>query len=258
MVCWRQEENLIMTTSREHQPDTDSPPRVMAIFAHPDDAEFLCSGTIARFVASGYRAFYVLATSGDKGSDDYSATSPELAAIREAEQLAAARVLGVEDVTFLRHPDGEVEVSIPFRRELALVIRRHRPDVILTFDPWQRYQIHPDHRAVGQTTLDAVAAARDHLYYPEQLDEQMREHRVHNVYFFATDFPNQYVDITSTIDRKIEALLCHTSQIRSEGLAERIQLRARQAGQEAGVEYAEAFHYLPMMQPPALRRLPNW
>ena len=247
-----------MTTSGEHQLGNDERPRVMAIFAHPDDAEFLCSGTIARYVASGYRAYYVLATSGDKGSDDYSATSEELATIREAEQLAAARVLGVEDVTFLRHPDGEVEVSIPFRRELALVIRQRRPDVILTFDPWQRYQIHPDHRAVGQTTLDAVAAARDHLYYPEQLGDQLREHRVHNVYCFATDNPNHYVDITSTIDTKIEALLCHTSQIRSEGLAERIRARARQAGQELGVEYAEAFHYLPMVQPPALRRHPNW
>jgi LmbE family N-acetylglucosaminyl deacetylase len=247
-----------MTTSGERQPDSEARPRVMAIFAHPDDAEFLCSGTIARYVASGYRAQYVLATSGDKGSDDYSATSTELAALREAEQLAAAHVLGVEDVRFLRHLDGEVEVSLPFRRELALVIRQHRPDVILTFDPWQRYQIHPDHRAVGQTTLDAVAAARDHLYYPEQLGDEVREHRVHNMYCFATDYPNHYVDITSTIDLKIEALLCHSSQIRSEGLAERIRARARQAGQELGVEYAEAFHYLPMMQPPALRRHPNW
>jgi LmbE family N-acetylglucosaminyl deacetylase len=247
-----------MITSGERHPDSEARPRVMAIFAHPDDAEFLCSGTIARYVASGYRAQYVLATSGDKGSDDYSATGAELAALRESEQLAAAHVLGVEDVRFLRHLDGEVEVSLPFRRELALVIRQHRPDVILTFDPWQRYQIHPDHRAVGQTTLDAVAAARDHLYYPEQLGDEVREHRVHNIYCFATDYPNHYVDITSTIDLKIEALLCHSSQIRSEGLAERIRARARQAGQELGVEFAEAFHYLPMMQPPALRRHPNW
>ncbi len=243
-----------MTTSQ----DLDSRPRVMAIFAHPDDAEFLCSGTIARLVKDGYQAHYVLATSGDKGSDDYTATSEKLIAIREEEQLAAAHVLGVEGVTFLRHPDGEVEVSIPFRRELVHVIRQFQPQVVLTFDPWQRYQIHPDHRAVGQTTLDAVAAARDHLYYPEQLTEDMREHRVHNVYFFASDYPNYYVDITATIDLKIEALRCHTSQIRSQGLEERIRSRARLAGQEMGVEYAEAFHYLPMVQPPALDRLPTW
>ena len=90
----------------------------------------------------------------------------------------------------------------PFRREIVQVIRRGRPDVVLTFDPWQRYQIHPDHRAIGQTTLDAVAAARDRLYYPEQLTGGLTEHRVHNVYFFATDCPNYYVDITTTIDRR--------------------------------------------------------
>lgn len=236
----------------------DTRPRVMAIFAHPDDAEFLCSGTIARFVQSGYRAQYVLATSGDKGSDDRSATPEQLASTREAEQLAAAKILGVEEVTFLRHSDGEVEVSIPFRRELSLVIRQGKPDVVITFDPWQRYQIHPDHRAVGMTTLDAVAAARDHMYYPEQLTEGLTEHRVHNVYFFATDDPNYYVDITSTIDTKIAALLAHSSQIRTEGLEERIRQRARLVGQQIGVEYAEAFHYLPMMQPPALERHPNW
>ncbi|WIG58625.1 MAG: hypothetical protein OJF49_001371 [Ktedonobacterales bacterium] len=240
------------------QPTEETRPRVMAIFAHPDDAEFLCSGAIARFVASGYRAQYVLATSGDKGSDDPNATPEQLIATREAEQLAAAKILGVEEVTFLHHRDGEVEVSIPFRRELAHVIRRGRPDVVITFDPWQRYQIHPDHRAVGQTALDAVAAARDHMYYPEQLTEGLREHRVHNVYLFATDQPNYYIDITATIDKKVEALLAHTSQIRSEGLAERIRARARAAGLEIGVEYAEAFHYLPMMQPPALMRHPNW
>src|SRR5215469_11997883 len=144
-----------MTESSTRSDESDTRPGVMAIFAHPDDADFLCSGTIARFTASGYRAQYVLATSGDKGSDDYTATGAQLSEIREAEQLAAAHVLGVEEVTFLRHPDGEVEVNMPLRRELARVIREHRPDVVLTFDPWQRYQIHPDHRAIGQSALDA-------------------------------------------------------------------------------------------------------
>ena len=236
----------------------DSRPRVMAIFAHPDDAEFICSGTIARFVASGFRAHYVLATSGDKGSDDRGATPEGLAATREAEQHAAAKILGVEEVTFLRHHDGEVEVSIPFRRELARVIREGRPDVVLTFDPWQRYQIHPDHRAVGQTALDAIAAARDHMYYPDQLTEGLTEHRVHNVYFFATDQPNYYVDITATMELKIAAILAHTSQVRADGVVERIRARAAAVGQQIGAEYAEAFHYLPMVQPPSLNRLPQW
>ncbi|HLY31288.1 MAG TPA: PIG-L deacetylase family protein [Ktedonobacterales bacterium] len=236
----------------------DTRPRVMAIFAHPDDADFICAGTIARFVANGYRAQYVLATSGDKGSADPNATPEGLIATREAEQQAAAQVLGVEEVTFLRHHDGEVEVSIPFRRELALVIRRGRPDVVLTFDPWQRYQIHPDHRAVGQCALDAVAAARDHMYYPEQLADGLTEHRVHNVFFFATDQPNYYMDITNTIEQKIAALRCHASQIGEGDVGERVRMRARLVGQEAGYEYAEAFHYLPMVQPPALKRHPLW
>ena len=247
-----------MTDTAAQHSTNDPRPRVMAIFAHPDDAEFICSGTIARFSQSGYRVQYVLATSGDKGSDDRRATPEQLAATREAEQLAAAKILGVEEVTFLRHHDGEVEVSIPFRRELALVIRQGQPDVVLTFDPWQRYQIHPDHRAVGQTTLDAVAAARDHMYYPEQLTEGLTEHRVHNVLFFATDEPNYYVDISETMETKIAALLAHTSQIRVEGLEERIRARASVVGQTIGVAYAEAFHYLPMVQPPALKRHPNW
>ncbi|HEX6800265.1 MAG TPA: PIG-L deacetylase family protein [Ktedonobacterales bacterium] len=233
-------------------------PRAMAIFAHPDDAEFICSGTIARLAEAGYRVQYVLATSGDKGSDNPAATPEELATTREAEQRAAAEILGVAEVTFLRHHDGEVEVNIPFRRELALEIRKGRPDLVLTFDPWQRYQIHPDHRAVGQTALDAVAAARDHMYYPEQLIGGLKEHRAHNVLLFATDEPNFWVDITPTIEKKIAALLAHTSQIRSEGLAERIRERAHIVGQTRGVEYAEAFHYLPMVQPPALVRHPNW
>lgn len=241
-----------------HDSTADARPRLMVIFAHPDDAEFLCSGTVARYTRSGYRAQYVLATSGDKGSNDPAATPEELVATREAEQLAAAKVLGVEEVTFLRYLDGELEVNIPFRREIAQVIRQGKPDVVLTFDPWQRYQIHPDHRAIGQTTLDAVAAARDRLYYPEQLTDGLTEHRVHNVYFFATENPNHYVDITDTIEQKLEALLCHASQIGSRDIGEFVRARARVAGAEIGVEYAEAFHYLPMMRPPELMRHPNW
>lgn len=237
---------------------TDARPRAMAIFAHPDDVEFICAGTVARLVACGYRVQYVLATSGDKGSDDPQATAKTLAAIREAEQLAAAKVLGVEEVTFLRQHDGEVEVSIPFRRELARVIRLGRPDVLLTFDPWQRYQIHPDHRAVGQSALDAVAAARDRMYYPEQLVDGLTEHRVHNVYLFASDNPNYYVDVTAFMETKLAAVRAHASQVKGDSTLDWIRSRSRAVGQEMGVEHAEAFHYLPMLRPPALKRLPDW
>lgn len=249
-----------MTTDEIGQRQTrqETRPRAMVIFAHPDDAEFLCAGTVAKLVESGYRVQYVLATSGDKGSNDPRATPEDLVATREGEQLAAAKVLGVEEVTFLRHKDGELEVSLLFRKEVTEVIRRGKPDLVLTFDPWQRYQIHPDHRAIGMTALDAVAAARDRMYYPEQLTDGLTEHRVHNVYCFATDQPNYYVDITGTIEKKIEALLAHPSQIGTRDIAEFVRARARTAGAEIGVEYAEAFHYLPMMRPPELKRHPNW
>jgi len=236
----------------------DEQPRVMVIQAHPDDAEFLCAGTVARLVAIGYRAQYVLATSGDKGSDDPSATPEALAATREREQLDAARILGVAEVTFLRHPDGELEVTQPFRAELAGVIRAGKPDVVFTFDPWQRYQVHPDHRALGTTALDAVAAARDPLYFPEQIRDGLAAHRVHNVYLFATDEPNYSVDITATIGKKLEALRAHGSQFRNPQVEEFVKARAHTAGASIGVEYAEAFHYLPMVRPPELRKHPNW
>lgn len=238
--------------------EQDTRPRVMVIMAHPDDAEFTSGGTVARFAASGFRVQYVLATSGDKGSADPNAVPEQLAATRMAEQRAAAEALGVEEVTFLGHKDGEVEVSLAFRAEMALAIRRGRPDVVLTFDPWQRYQVHPDHRAVGQTALDAVAAARDHMYFPEQLTEGVSAHRVHNVYFFATDDPNYYVDITGTLDQKVAALKCHRSQVGDRDMDAFMRARAASVGQPMGLAAAEAFHYLPMVQPPQLRRLPEW
>jgi LmbE family N-acetylglucosaminyl deacetylase len=236
----------------------ENQPRVMVIQAHPDDAEFLCAGTVARLIESGYRVQYVLATSGDKGSDDLDATPEELAATREREQLEAARILGVAEVTFLRHHDGELEVTLPFRAELAGVIRAGRPDVVFTFDPWQRYQVHPDHRALGTTALDAVAAARDPLYFPEQIRDGLAAQRVHNVYLFASDEPNYYVDITATIGKKLEALRAHTSQFKGTHIEEFIRARARTAGVSIGVEYVEAFHYLPMVRPPELRKHPSW
>jgi LmbE family N-acetylglucosaminyl deacetylase len=242
----------------EHETGGAARPRVMVVMAHPDDAEFLCSGMVARLIESGFRAQYILVTSGDKGSDDPDATPEGLAATREAEQMAAAEVLGVEEVTFLRHHDGEVEVSLAFRRELADVIRRGRPDIVLTFDPWQRYQVHPDHRAVGQTTLDAIAAARDPMYYPEQVAEGLTAHRAHNVYFFATDEPNYHADISGVMEKKIAALKAHASQFKGRDIEEFIRARDRATGAALGLAYAESYHYLPMLRPPDLRHLPEW
>jgi LmbE family N-acetylglucosaminyl deacetylase len=219
------------------------------MMAHPDDADFSCAGTVACYAAAGARVEFVLATSGNRGSHEPGMTPERLAAIREAEQRAAAEVLGVAEVTFLRHNDGEVESSIALRRELALVLRKGRPDMVLTFDPWQHYQVHPDHRAIGQSTLDAIADARMPMYYPEQITGDVRDHRVRDVYFFATEHPNHWVDITETIDKKIAALRCHISQVGERDMDPFIRARARAVGQERGMLYAEAFKHLPMIQP---------
>jgi LmbE family N-acetylglucosaminyl deacetylase len=232
---------------------TSQPPtsqlRVMVIMAHPDDAEFSCGGTVASYAAAGARVEYVLATSGNRGSHEPGMTPEKLAAIREAEQRAAAETLGVAEVTFLHHNDGEVEPSIALRRELALVLRTGKPDIVLTFDPWQHYQVHPDHRAIGQSTLDAIADARMPMYYPEQITGDVRDHRVKDVYFFATDHPNHWVDIAETLDKKIAALRCHVSQVGERDMDPFVRARARTVGQEHGLLYAEAFKHLPMVQP---------
>lgn len=226
-------------------------PRVMVIMAHPDDAEFSCGGTVASYAEAGAHVEYVLATSGNRGSHEPGMTQEKLAAIREAEQLAAAEALGVAEVTFLRHNDGEVEPSVALRRELALVLRKGRPDIVLTFDPWQHYQVHPDHRAIGQSTLDAIADARMPMYYPEQINGDVRDHRVSDVYFFATEYPNHWVDITATIDKKIAALRCHASQVGERDMDPFVRARARTVGQDHRMLYAEAFKHLPMIQPTA-------
>jgi len=217
--------------------------RILIIMAHPDDAEFMCGGTIALLVAEGRDIHYVLVTSGNRGSHEEGMTMERLAGIREEEQRKAAAVLGVQKVTFLGYNDGEVEVSQTLRRELVHIIREWQPDVVFTFDPWRRYEIHSDHRAVGECTLDAVAAARMPMYFPEQLTETILKHRVRQIYLFSSDQPNHWVDISSVIDKKIEALHAHASQV-SADIDDNIRQRGRVAGVEHRYTYAEVFHHL--------------
>lgn len=218
-------------------------PRVLVVAAHPDDAEFGCGGTIARWVRDGWEASYLVCTNGDKGSHDLTMSSPALSVVREREQCEAARILGVKDVIFLGRRDGELEVSMDFRAQVCLIIRQVQPTVVITFDPWRLYQLHPDHRALGITVLDALVAARDHLFFPEQLRSGLRHHRPEALYLFVTDHPNAWVDISETVNLKIEALRAHRSQIRDAGeLEQRIVARAREAGESQGLALAEQFH----------------
>ena len=220
---------------------TETLDRVMLIAAHPDDPEFGCGGTIAKWAAAGKQITYILLTSGDKGSSNPDIRPGQLATQREAEQRAAAQELGVQQVIFLRHPDGLLENNIDLRRQLAGLIRKHKPHILVAIDPWRRYQMHPDHRAAGYASLDGFWAAREWHIFPEQLEGDEEPWRVKELYLFWTDYIDYWEDITETIDKRIAALACHVSQVGTDRqkLDERIRERARKAGEEAGFEYAE-------------------
>lgn len=224
-------------------PEPAEPTTILVVAAHPDDAEFGCGGSVARWVREGRRVVYVLCTSGDKGSHDPEMHPLRLAVLREEEQREAARRLGVSEVIFLRRLDGELEVTMEFRRQLALVIRQVRPQIVVTHDPWRLYQLHPDHRAAGLATCDAIIAARDHLFFPEQLRPGLTHHRPRELFLFTTDHPNVWVDIGETIEAKIEALRAHASQLAHlADLADRVRSRAQQMGESQGIAFAEEFH----------------
>lgn len=224
-------------------PSSATPRRVLVFAAHPDDAEFGCAGTVARWVREGWEATFVLVTNGDKGSHDLEVNPHQLAATREREQLAAAEVLGVKQVIFLRHRDGELQPTMELRAQVCLLVRQLRPTIVITHDPWRLYQLHPDHRATGISVVDGVIAARDHLFFPEQLRDELTHHRPEALYLFTTDHPNVWVDIAETIELKIEALRAHRSQLRDpQGLEERVRARAREAGESQGLRFAEQFH----------------
>jgi LmbE family N-acetylglucosaminyl deacetylase len=219
--------------------------RVMVIFAHPDDAEVQCAGTIALWVGAGKKIIYVVLTKGDKGTADPSMAGEVLAKVRQEEQLKAAGELGVEKVLFLPNSDGELEVNLERRKKLTRIIREHQPEVLITHDPWMRYQLHPDHRASGTLALDAVISARDPLYFADQIQGGLTPCRVKRALLFASDQPDFWVDIGGTIGRKISALGHHRSQVmRWPNWEEWMRKRAQDAGASQGLKYAEAFKRL--------------
>lgn len=226
-------------------PDTTSEPldRVMLIAAHPDDPEFGCAGTVVKWAQAGKHITYVLLTSGDKGSHDPELRPGQLAARRESEQRAAAAELGVEQVIFLRHPDGILENTMELRRQLAMIIREHRPNIIITIDPWRHYQLHPDHRAAGQAALDALYAAREWYIFPEQLVDSIEPWRVKEAYLFWTENPDYWEDVSCCIETRLAGLKRHASQVGADTtkLEERIRQRVKEAGQKPGYEAAEEF-----------------
>jgi LmbE family N-acetylglucosaminyl deacetylase len=223
----------------------ETPERALVIIPHPDDAEGWCGGTVAKWAREGTRVFYVLCTDGGKGSTDPEITPEQLSEIREQEQIDAASVLGVKDVVLLHHPDGELEDTREFRKELVRAIRQFQPDVILCPDPYRRISHwHRDHRITGQVAADAAFPyARDHLHFHELYrDEHLETHKTGALLFWAPDVPDTFIDIADVIDTKVKAYLCHVSQIRPgrdvEGF---IRERSRQSAEGSEYEYAESF-----------------
>jgi LmbE family N-acetylglucosaminyl deacetylase len=183
--------------------------RALCIVAHPDDIEFYCAGTILQLTERGAAVAFLLATSGDKGTSDPELTSAEVARIREGEQVAAARRLGVEAVSFLRHPDAELVESLELRGEFVAAIRAVEPDLLLTFDPTPGYRYHPDHRVVGRAALDAAwPAARDRLSFPTLGSP----HETAEAWCFGGPSPDLLVDVHEQLEGKIAARLEHRSQ----------------------------------------------
>lgn len=194
----------------------------LVVAAHPDDPDFGVAGTAACLVRAGHAVYYLLCTSGDAGSDDPTLPAEELVRVREAEQTAAAEILGVSGVEYLRFPDGQLEPSLALRKAIVRVIRRLRADIVLCQDPRalvdddSTYLNHPDHRAAGQATLDAAfPAAGNPSAFRELLDEGLLPHKVREVWLYFTNAhnANHWMDITETVELKIRALEAHTSQI---------------------------------------------
>jgi LmbE family N-acetylglucosaminyl deacetylase len=229
----------------------------MAIMAHPDDIEFCCAATIAKWTAEGQQIVFVLGTSGDKGGDDPSVSSELLMETREAEQREAARILGVTDVVFLRLRDAEVVADLETRKKITRVIRQYKPDAVICMDPASRYTgdylDHPDHIAIGEATLAAIyPSARDRLTFPELLAEGLEPHKVKQVYLAVWgDRADHFEDVTGFLDKKVEALRAHYSQIGEwNGLDREVERWARDGAALArhkefpdaeAMEYAEHF-----------------
>jgi len=223
----------------------DRSERVLVVTAHPDDSEFGAGGTVARFVKEGREVAYCIVTNGNKGSSDRTMTPERLAGIRAEEQRNAARVLGVERVTFLGYPDGEVEDTRDLRRDVSREIRRFRPDLVVCQNPNRTYNLgasHRDHRTVGGVVIDCVyPLARDHLAFPELMPE-FEPHKVREIYVMQWNEPHIVNDISDVIDLKLKALACHASQFKDFAAVEaRVRERNKELGAARGYAYAETF-----------------
>ncbi|MEA2675906.1 MAG: hypothetical protein QOJ81_47 [Chloroflexota bacterium] len=230
----------------------ERPGRVLVIVAHPDDADFGVAGTLARWIRAGTVARMVCCTSGDAGADDATTDPLALAQTREAEQRAAAKVVGYEGVDFLHRPDGALENDLALREQLVRIIRGFKPDAVMAMDPTviiheDGFVQHVDHRNAGMAAIDAVyPAARNAMAFPHlATTEDLAPWEVNQMYLFFTDNPNAWVDISDTIDTKVAALREHASQLRKpQELEGMLRGWAKENGERIGSAAAERFRWL--------------
>ena len=215
---------------------------------HPDDLDFGCSGTAAKLVEQGNEVVYCIITNGEKGTQKISQSKKEMVAIREKEQKSAGKVVGVNKVIFLKQPDGDLENTKKLRKSITEVIRKIKPNIIISFDPSNHrfdnfYRYHRDHRVAAEAVFDAIyPAVGSEVFFPELLQKNILPHQIDEVWFFAPERPNYYVNIAKTIDRKIEALKQHKSQIKDPvGLEKSMRDWAKMIGKKKKMPYAESF-----------------
>lgn len=227
-----------------------SPKIVLGVGAHPDDLEFYAGGSIARWIQEGAEVYYLILTNANRGTADRNQDQAELRELRRQEQRQAATILGIRETYFCNYQDGALHVTPDVQRDIVRIIRKVRPDTVVTFDPSVLYSAkhnsinHPDHRAAGQATLDAVyPLARDHLSFPELLhDEGLEPHNVATALLCNENTPAFFVDIAATIDTKLQALFAHASQMSDKPRIESlIRSQAAENGPRASSPYAEGF-----------------
>ena len=223
---------------------------VMIIVAHPDDAEFGVAGSVAQWTSEGKSIIYVLCTNGDKGTSDRNMAPEQLAVIRQQEQREAALQVGVEKVIFLNLPDQQLEDTPAFRESIVRLIRRYRPQLVASSDPYRRYLWHRDHRIVGQVVMDAAFPyARDHMAYPQMLGEGLEPHKIGELLFFGAEDVNHHIDISASFSKKLAALQCHKSQVKElkvGNLETWLKKRCEKMAEGTPYQLAEAFHRVRM------------
>lgn len=239
---------------------------LLAVGAHPDDIDFMASGTIAKFVKEGWHVYYVLCTDGSRGSDVPDMTHAKLAQIRRDEQIAAGKILGVKDIFFLEHPDTQLEANLQLKEELVRIMRKLKPRIVITMDPTFYYSKEPlfsgyhfinhtDHRAAGLATMDAVfPLSRDRLIFPEHEKEGLGLHAVEELWLTCFEEKRHVVDITDTFEKKLEAIAAHKSQYDDfPSVKERMMKRAKEFAKDEYYHFAENFTRL--LLPPHRNRV---